>query len=163
MKRGKPLNRTPLKRGESELKRSPLAKRSKKTEELYVKRRALVKELLEAHNYCEACSIFHVLDILSSSPPHLSPPSFGIVRPNKTRDIHELINRSQGGSILERKNVVAVCRPCHTRITTNPKEAERVGLHLESWCNTDAHFSEAERLRNEWSKGNPAQPYWFSN
>lgn len=161
MKRGKPLKRTPLNRGSSQLKRTPLNKRSKKTSDVYVERRALVKELLNAHDYCQACKLYYVLDAIEMSPPH-TIPSYGAVKVNKTRDIHELINRSQGGSILERKNLLAVCRPCHTRITVNPKEAERLGLHLESWCNTNDHFNEAERVRNEWAKGNIAEPYWFS-
>ena len=163
MKKGKPLKRTPLKRADSQLKRTPLNPRSKKMESIYVERRALVKELLETHDYCQACFPYYVFDANQASPPHGSPPSFGVVKQNKTRDIHELINRSQGGSITQRNNLLAVCRPCHSRITTNPKEAERLGLHLESWCNTEEHFIEAERVRNEWASGNATKPYWFSD
>ena len=163
MKRGKPLKRTPLKRGDSQLKRTPLKPRSKKMEDIYVERRALVKELLESHDYCQACMVYHVFDAFENSPPHGSPPVFGVVKPNKTRDIHELINRSQGGSITQHNNLLAVCRPCHNRITTNPKEAERLGLHLESWCNAEDFFIEAERVRNEWASGNVTKPRWFSD
>ena len=59
MKRGKPLKRTPLKRGDKQLKRTPLNrgestlksntplnKQSKKMSATYVKRRKLVKDRL---------------------------------------------------------------------------------------------------------------------
>ena len=159
MKRSPLSRKTPLNRGESILKRSPLRKRSKKTEEIYKERRSIVKDLLNTHNYCEACIVFHVYDRTQDGPPHTMPTA--IVKQNYTRDIHELINRSQGGSILERRNLVAVCRPCHTRITRNPKEAEHLGLHLESWCNKQEHFIEAERVRNEWKNGNITKPNWL--
>lgn len=157
MKRGKPLKRTPIKRGDSQLKRTPLSHRSKKTEELYVERRALVKELLEKQTYCQACKIWVAFDLYTGKR---SAITFNI---NKTRDIHEIVNRSQGGSITERRNLLAVCRPCHNRITTDPKNAERLGLHLESWCNNSLGFGEAERIRNEWSKGTPTEPSWFNS
>ena len=152
MKRGKPLRRTPLKRGDSQLKRTPLKQRSKKMQDKYIDRRALVIDLLGKHPFCEACVIFAVKDDKN-----------GAVAVNYSMDIHELINRSQGGSILERNNLLAVCRPCHTRITINPKEAELLGLHLESWCNTDQHLDEAKRVRNDWKNGTAPEPYWFSD
>lgn len=152
MKRGKPLRRTPLKRGDSQLKRSPLNKRSKKMQTKYVERRALVEDLLSERPFCEACVVFAVYD-----------GKQGAVNLNRTDDIHELVNRSQGGSILDRPNLLAVCRPCHTRITVRPKQAEELGLHLESWCNTEEHLTEAERVRNEWKNGIATKPYWFSD
>ena len=132
------------------MKRSPLNNRSKKMSEKYVERRALVKELLSEQPYCEACLIFAVKD-----------GKQGVVQVNDTQDIHELVNRSQGGSILERKNLMAVCRPCHTRITISPKEAEALGMHLESWCNLKEHFQEAAKVRSEWLQGREAKPYWM--
>jgi len=157
MKRGKPLKRTPLKRGSSQLKRTPLARRSKKTKDLYVERREIVQEMLAAQTNCIACKLWAAFDMHSGNRSNI------IVNVNKTCDIHELVNRSQGGSITERRNLLAVCRPCHNRITTEPKDAECLGLHLESWCNTSSGFNEAERLRNEWSAGTPAEPSWFQN
>jgi len=151
VQRGKPLRRTPMKRGDNQLKRSPLNKRSTKMKDKYVERRALVKGLLSERRFCEACLIFAAKDGKHS-----------MVGINHSMDIHELVNRSQGGSILELNNLLAVCRLCHTRITVNPKEAELLGLHLESWCNTDQHLQEAERVRNDWKNGDATKPYWFS-
>lgn len=163
MQRGKPLKRTPLKRGTGSLKRSPLNPRSKRTKEIYVERRAIVEDMLKSFPQCQACVLFYVFDTLHACPPHISPAPLGVVRQNKTVDIHELINRSQGGSITDTMNLLAVCRRCHNRITTNPKEAETLGLHLESWCNTVSHFKEAERVRLSWSNGIPTTPNWSND
>ena len=73
MKRGKPLKRTPLKRGDKELKKTPLkrgssqlkstsrlnsskplSKRSEKMKKTYVQRRKLVKDRLGEGVECEA-------------------------------------------------------------------------------------------------------------
>lgn len=134
MKRGKPMKRSPLKRSDSKLhSNKPLRKRSKKTEDKYVHRRQLVKSILESNQECVACIIYTVHDRITYDFPVGNPTRF--VRTNKTTDVHELVNRSQGGSILDMDNLLAVCRSCHSRITTEPKEAEVLGLHLESWCN----------------------------
>lgn len=156
------MRRTPLKRGDSVLKSNkPLRKRSKKTEEKYVERRKIVSQMLEANKECVACKVYHVYDTVVWSFPVGHPLSN--VRARRTVDIHELVNRSQGGSILDGRNLLAVCRECHTRITTEPKEAERLGLHLESWCSTEEHYKEAERVRNEWQSGKPTKPNWLSD
>ena len=123
------MRRTPLKRGDSVLKSNkPLRKRSKKTEEKYVERRKIVSQMLEANKECVACKVYHTYDTVVWSFPVGHPLSN--VRARRTVDIHELINRSQGGSILDGRNLLAVCRECHTRITTEPKEAERLGLTI---------------------------------
>ena len=150
MQRGKPLRRTPLKRGNSQLKRTPLKSRSSKMKDKYVERRSIVKDMLTTQPACDACLIFAAYD-----------GERGVVRVNQTIDVHELVNRSQGGSILERDNLLTVCRPCHTRITIRPKQAERLGLHLESWCNSEAHLQEAARVREDWIKGIATKPYWM--
>lgn len=155
MKRGKPLKRTPLNRGSSQLKRSKLKYRSNKMNETYVERRALVSEVLRRNPYCSACKIFYVYDCIKSDS------AVGVCHKNRSCDLHELVNRSQGGSILDDANIIAVCRQCHTRITTNPKEAERLGLHLESWCYTDAGIAEAHRVRDCWANGLPTSPHWM--
>jgi hypothetical protein len=141
----------------------------------YVERREIVKTLVQERNYCEACLLWIMFDIARNANDSLvytpNKVMFDLSRkandslvytPNKTRDIHEIVNRSQGGSIIDLRNLLAVCRPCHNRITTDPKNAERLGLHLESWCNNEDGFKEAERVRYEWSQGNIAKPHWFS-
>jgi 5-methylcytosine-specific restriction endonuclease McrA len=109
MKRGKPLKRTPL------------AKRSQKTKDKYKERVPLVKKLLEERPWCEACPVFAEHDAKAS---YVRRPSV---------DIHELKRRSQGGSILDEKNLMAVCRPCHRRIGDFPQLAFDLGLSIHGW------------------------------
>jgi 5-methylcytosine-specific restriction endonuclease McrA len=96
-------------------------KRSKKQEALYNQRRPLVKKLLEEREWCEACPIFAEHD-----------GRITYVR-NRSMDIHELVRRSQGGSILDIDNLLAVCRPCHRRIGNYPKLAFELGLAKHAW------------------------------
>lgn len=54
-------------------------------------------------------------------------------RRNASVDVHELIRRSQGGSILDIDNLLAVCRPCHQRIGNHPSLAFELGLSKHGW------------------------------
>lgn len=110
------MKRSPIKRSSK-----PIAKRSKKTEEKYVHRREFVAEVLAEQPFCQACKVFASFD-KKSTFIH-----------NKSTDVHELVRRSQGGSILDKKNVIAVCRPCHTRIGNEPKLAFDLGLAKHAW------------------------------
>jgi len=130
--RRKPLKRTPLKRGkplkarstlkprkktEGEAKpRKKLRPRSAKQEKVYEKRRPLVAKLLSERQWCEACPVFAAHD--------------GVVtyRRRRSTDVHELVRRSQGGSILDEANCMTVCRPCHRRIGEYPQLAFDLGL-----------------------------------
>lgn len=108
-------NRKPLKRG------GYLRKRSKKMEDKYVERRKLVVKILSERPKCEACPIFAKHDGLATYK--LSPST----------DVHELVRRSQGGSILDETNVLAVCRKCHNRIGQYPALAFELGLAKHGW------------------------------
>lgn len=120
MKRGKPLKRT------GELKRGgPLKPRSKKKEKEYTKRRPLVERLLKERPWCEACPVFAKHDKLAV---YIRRPSV---------DIHELKRRSQGGSILDEQNLLAVCRECHNRIGAHPALAFELGLSIHGWEKTE--------------------------
>lgn len=128
MKRGKPLKRTPLKRttplkakstpkAKKKLEaKSPLRKRSHKQEALYEKRRPFVAEFLAKRPWCEACPVF---------AGHDGKVAY---KRRESCDVHELVRRSQGGSILDEDNCMAVCRPCHRRIGENPELAFTLGL-----------------------------------
>lgn len=98
-----------------------LAKRSKKMEERYVDRRNFVARILSERPYCEACGVFAEND------------GIAVFWNNRSTDVHELVRRSQGGSILDEENVLAVCRPCHTRIGNYPQLAFDLGLAKHSW------------------------------
>lgn len=109
------MKRTPLKR--TGFKR----KRSKKREAEYVERRQLVERMLGERPYCEACPVFAKHDNVVT-----------YIRRGSV-DIHELVRRSQGGSILDESNCIAVCRECHTRIGNYPELAFQLGLAKHGW------------------------------
>jgi 5-methylcytosine-specific restriction endonuclease McrA len=95
--------------------------RSNKKEAEYRLRRPLVEKLLEEKPYCEACPIFAEHDEKAT-----------YIR-QRSQDIHEIVRRSQGGSILDENNLLAVCRKCHTRIGNYPQLSFELGLAKHSW------------------------------
>ena len=95
--------------------------RSKKKEEEYEIRRPLVIRLLQERPWCEACPKFAEHDELA------------VYARKRSSDIHEIIRRSQGGSILNEENLMSVCRPCHTRIGNYPQLAFDLGLAKHGW------------------------------
>lgn len=116
IKRRKPLvSKTPLKA------KKGLNKRSKKMESAYEKRRPFVEKVLKERPLCEACRVFAAHDGKATFNQHMS------------RDVHEIVRRSQGGSILDESNVLAVCRPCHMRIGNYPQLAFDLGLAKHGW------------------------------
>jgi 5-methylcytosine-specific restriction endonuclease McrA len=116
MKPNKPIKRTPLKRSTKKI-----AKRSQKTEETYVERRKIVARMLSDFPLCFACPVFAKHDGLQ------------VFIHRNSVDVHELVRRSQGGSILEEENLVTVCRKCHSRIGDEPAIAFSLGLAKHSW------------------------------
>jgi 5-methylcytosine-specific restriction endonuclease McrA len=95
--------------------------RSKKKEAEYRLRRPLVERLLQERPMCEACPIFAAHDAKIT------------YRRQQSVDIHELVRRSQGGSILDEENLMAVCRSCHSRIGNHPALAFELGLAKHGW------------------------------
>jgi 5-methylcytosine-specific restriction endonuclease McrA len=80
-----------------------------------------VEKILSERPLCQACKVF---------AQHDEKVTF--IQKNST-DVHEIIRRSQGGSILDEDNVLAVCRPCHTRIGNYPQLAFDLGLAKHGW------------------------------
>lgn len=101
---GASVKRSPLKR------KTPLRYRSAKRERLYVQRRLLVAVLLDERPICQY--------------PRCA---------RRSVDVHELLSRARGGSIVDRTNCVAICREHHDWITTHPAEAEATGWARHSW------------------------------
>lgn len=98
-----------------------MRRRSKKREADYEIRRPLVRRLLEERPWCEACPVFAAHD---QKVTYVRQPSV---------DIHEVLTRGRGGSILEEDNLLAVCRSCHRRIGNHPALANELGLTQASW------------------------------
>ena len=95
--------------------------RSKKRERLYRERRPLVAALLEDHPICERCGT------------------------NPSVDVHEIVSRARGGSILDKRNLACLCRGCHEVITAHPALAEREGFSAHSW-DRDRYTTEREGM-----------------
>jgi hypothetical protein len=85
------------------VKRTALRSRSKKREAAMRDRRKLVAEMLERYPWCARCLW------------------------NRSVDLHELKNRSQGGDFLDPDQIVTVCRDCHHWIGANPLLAHEGG------------------------------------
>lgn len=67
-------------------------------------------------------------------------------------DTHEIRTRARGGSITDKANCVALCRPCHQRITLNSGTgcwAQRHGWVVSSWDDEGAE-KQARLLRALW-------------
>ena len=120
--RRKPLKaKTQLKTKTPLRAKTTLNKRSKKMKKIYEERRPFVERILKERPLCEACRVFAAHDGKVTYNQHMS------------RDVHEIVRRSQGGSILDESNVLAVCRPCHIRIGNFPELAFNLGLAKRSW------------------------------
>lgn len=120
MKRSPLERKTPLKRGTSELKRTPLKQVSKKRQELNRKRRTFVDEMLKDFRYCQVG-----VDIKSVDESHWCQV--------RSVDVHEIKTRARGGSIIDRANCLAICRSCHDWIHRNPKQATDLGFLESQW------------------------------
>lgn len=125
------MKRTPINRGSGGLSRSApmkrssgLAARSAKMAAKYAGpegRRVLVERLLARHLWCQAA-----IERVCIGP---------------AQDVHELLARSAGGSILDESNCICVCRPCHQWIGDHPIEAREAGLRLSRYQNRNPSTS----------------------
>lgn len=128
IRRSKPLRRTALARGDSVLRRTPIARstkpipaRSQRREAIAGERREFVERILRQRPWCEAHAV--LLDLALISGPLRA----------ESVDVHELVRRSQGSPIVPSQglgddDVLALCRRCHTWVTENPREAVSLGL-----------------------------------
>ena len=88
-----------------------IRQRSKKTAKVYLERRKLVARLLAERPWCERHKRTQV----------------SITGGARSTDIHELLSRARGGSILDEANCVALCRECHNWVHQNPAKAQEEG------------------------------------
>lgn len=115
------------------LKRSrPLRARSAKQTAAYAGeggRRAIVAELLAVIPSCEAGPVIgrHLVGLEPSARRVATDPVVDTCA-REPADVHEILPRSAGGSILERANLLVVCRSCHQWIHEHPRESRLLGL-----------------------------------
>lgn len=105
------------------MKRGRLAARSAKTKDKYEReggRRDVVAAMLQAGPLCAAGYAIG-----------------GSVCARLAVDVHEILPRSAGGSIVDATNLLRVCRACHRWIHEHPKEARALGLLASRYDRTD--------------------------
>ena len=113
------MKRTPLKRKSPLKSKSRLSNRSKKMKDSYDGyggRRDVVSALMYEVSSCEAGMI--IGGEIDRWVNCAYTPC----------DVHEILPRSAGGSIVERSNLLVVCRFCHMWIHANPKRSRELGL-----------------------------------
>jgi len=110
------------------MKRSPLARLSKKRQQSNKTRRDLVEAYKTVSPQCQG--------------------GIGNECTYWITDVHEIVGRGvRPGAELEPHLFVGLCRPCHTYVTDNPKWARGHGLRLRSWEDTDQMLHAAARIR----------------
>ena len=97
------------------MKRTPLKKRSNKQLALAIQRRDILREKFGQPGEW-VCSVRGTFLI------PLMGPCFGPVNG------HELIKRSQGGSIVDPENIIMLCNYHNGWVEDHPLDAEKIGL-----------------------------------
>jgi 5-methylcytosine-specific restriction endonuclease McrA len=95
-----------VKRSTMKPRKKPMRQRSARRADTYAReggRREIVSRILGAFSRCQRCKFADAVDV------------------------HEVLPRSAGGSILDEDNLRAVCRTCHRWIHEHPKEATASG------------------------------------
>lgn len=122
MKRSGPIQR-----------KTPLRKVSKKRASVQAKRRAFVRQQLAVRPLCEAGERIFVWQVDHFGQAHARASQRTDACQQRATDIHEPLQRSAGGSILDADNTFAVCRRCHDWIHNHPDISKQLGLLHNSW------------------------------
>ena len=134
MKRSGPIQRkTPLRSGGNLQRKTGLRPVSKQRQKLNRERSKMVKEELSKRERCEAGP--KITEFLAD---YYSPDAafwYDQKTPCYMRasELHEPLRRSQGGSIVDPDNTVAICRRCHDWVHANPDDALRCGLLVSGY------------------------------
>ena len=122
------MKRSPMKRS-----RKPLPFRSAKREAIADERRAFVARILSERPQCEARHYLRPIvgQLVGKDQDRVLAALRGCTW--KSTEVHELLSRARGGSIVEDDNVVALCHWCHRWVTTEPRLATMAGLQRSRW------------------------------
>lgn len=122
------MKRSPIKRS-----RKRLPPFSAKREALRDERRAFVARILSERPQCEGPA--HLRAIVSNLAGDDQDRVVAALRGCTWRstEVHELLSRARGGSIVEDANVASLCHGCHAWVTTEPRLAAVAGLSRSRW------------------------------
>ena len=114
-------------------RKTPLRSVSKKRQKIQGQRRNLVREQLAVRPFCEAGERIYVWQVDHYGQAHARASQRTDACQQRATDIHEPLQRSAGGSILDVDNTIAVCRRCHDWIHGHPDVSKSLGLLRNSW------------------------------
>ena len=123
----------PMKRSGPIQRKTPLRKVSKKRQKVQGQRRKLVQEQLAARPRCEAGEPIYMWYANNFGTAYAQEKRRTDRCQGRASDIHEPLQRSAGGSILDVNNTIAVCRRCHDWIHQPPDVSKSLGLLRNSW------------------------------
>jgi hypothetical protein len=119
------------------LRKTRLRPRSAKREALAPERRAFVERILSERPYCEGPA--HLRRLMRMEGLSDTDRAAVVVVLNdcgihrRSTEVHEVLSRARGGSIVDEKNVLALCHDCHAWVTTHPRLATMAGLLKSRW------------------------------
>lgn len=123
-----PLKPSPIKR---RTKRLPW--RSAKRKGIADERRELVARLLSDRPTCEAMSHLRlIVRDLGDEDQRIVVDAMRACSIRST-EVHEVLSRARGGSILDESNCLSLCHNCHAWVTTHPWLATKAGLLKSRW------------------------------
>jgi hypothetical protein len=132
MKRSPLARRTPLKRGGSLARRTPLRSMSRKRSKQQRERYRMVRSELNRRPRCEAGPLIRGLwdEMYGWQKAEAMWATMGCG--GRACDVHEPLTRARGGSITDPTNTVTVCRWCHGWIHQHVEKATQLGLLVSS-------------------------------
>lgn len=127
------MKRSPIQRTAWRPKRTPLRARSERREAITEERRALVARLLSERPTCEALS--HLRSIVNTLGDDDQRIVVEAMRgcTFRSSEVHEVLSRARGGSILDESNCLSLCHTCHAWVTTHPRLATMADLLKSRW------------------------------
>lgn len=125
--------RTPIKRTAWRPKRKALPARSAKRLAIAEERRAFVERILRERPTCEGLG--HLRAIVNTLGEDDRKVVVDAMRDCTWRstEVHEVLSRARGGSIVDDDNVLALDHYCHAWVTTHPRLASMAGLLKSRW------------------------------
>ncbi len=128
--KGAGVKRTQMKRS-----RRPIPFRSAKRAAIADERRAFVARILSERPTCEAP--FYLRAIVNGLDSIDQPRVVAALRIGgamcRSEEVHEVLSRARGGSIVEDDNVAALCHEHHRWVTEHPRLAALAGLSKSRW------------------------------
>ncbi len=115
------------------MKRTRLRPMSAKRAAIADERRAFVRRILSERPQCEARNFLRPIvgGLAGVDQDRVVAALRGCTW--RSVEVHELLSRARGGSIVDYANCVPLCHECHRWVTTEPRLATMAGLQRSRW------------------------------